>query len=134
MKLKFLKLIFYHHFSWQEKVGNGDIAPFSTVFFMGLVMAVDIVMFDSIVHFFFQNLAFYPIHYIGLVLICALIMYLLLAYRYDYRRMVQLSKVKVGKRGKWIWVVCMLVSPIVLPFLVCLLWWAKNNGYILTNI
>lgn len=134
MKLKLLRLIFYHHYSWQERVGNGDIAPFSTVFFMGLVMAVEIVMFDSLVHLVFQNLTLYPIYYIGLILICALIMYLLLEYRYDYRRMVQLSKVKVGKNGRWIWIVSMFVVPIVLPFLTCLLWWAKNNGYILLDI
>lgn len=43
MKCKFLKLLFYHKYAWQEKVGNADIAAFTTIGWIGFVATIDFV-------------------------------------------------------------------------------------------
>ncbi len=59
-----------------------------------------------------------------------IVFYFVLEYRYDYKRMVSLAKVIVGKRGKWLWIINLYIITILFPVIVVLLLWAYNNGYI----
>ena len=44
--------------------------------------------------------------------------------------MVNLSKIIVGNSGKWFWIIFLYVLTILMPIIVCGVWWANNNGYI----
>ena len=58
MKHKFLKLIFYHHYAWQEKVGNSDIAPFSTIVYMGFLFSINLMSTYSLLSLFCSFIEF----------------------------------------------------------------------------
>jgi hypothetical protein len=130
MKHKFLKLIFYHHYAWQEKVGNSDIAPFSTIVYMGFVFSINLMATYSLLSLFCSFIEFVSSYWFVIFILSCIVFYFLLEYKYDYKRMVALSKALVGKKGKILWIVCIFIAILVWPFLVCNLWWANNNGYI----
>ena len=130
MKYKFIKLLFYHQYAWQEKVGNSDIAPFSTIAYMGFVSAIDLMGGYSLLSLFCPFVKFKAINGAIIVALSWIIFYFLLEYRYNYKRMVSLAKVIVGKSGRWLWIVFLYVMTLLIPIIVCTLWWANNNGYI----
>ena len=130
MKHKFLKLIFYHHYVWQEKVGNADIAPFSTILYMGFVFSINLMSTYSLLSLFCSFIKFESSYWIITFILSCIIFYFLLEYKYDYKKMIALAKVLVGKKGKILWIVCIFITILIWPFLVCVLWWINNNGYI----
>ena len=104
MKYKFLKLIFYHNCSWQQKVWNSDPAS-KTIFFMGIASTIYLMNIHYWLVFFFPSIPqipFYQLMLVFIILVC--IFYFLLEYKYDYKRMVNLSKIIVGNKGKWFWI------------------------------
>ena len=130
MKYKYLKLIFYHNCSWQQKVWNYGPA-YKTIFFMGIASTMDLMSIHYLLAFFFPSIPqihFYQLLLAFIILVC--VFYFLLEYKYDYKRMVTLSKIIVGNKGKWFWIFFLYVLTILMPLIVCGLWWAKNNGYI----
>ena len=130
MKHKFLKLIFYHHYVWQEKVGNADIAPFSTIVYMGFVTYFNLMWIYSLLSLFCPSIESDMSNWFITFILITIIFYFLLEYKYDYKRMVSLAKILVGKKGKSLWIVTMFVITLLMPLIVCTLWWANNNGYI----
>lgn len=130
MKCKFLKLLFYHQYAWQEKVGNADIAAFTTIGWMGFVATIDLVALYGLLSLLCPIIKFKTFNGTIMIVLSWLILYFLLEYRYNYKRMVKLAKVIVGKRGKWLWIISLYVVTELLPIIVCTLWWANNNGYI----
>ena len=69
-----------------------------------------------------------------MVVLSWIVLYFLLEHRYNYKRMVDLAKVIVGKNGKCIWITSLYIITILLPIIVCTLWCAYNNGIFgLTN-
>ena len=130
MKYKFLKLIFYHHYVWQEKVGNSDIAPFSTIVYMGFVTYFNLMWIYSLLSLFCPSIESDMSNWFITFILITIIFYFLLEYKYDYKRMVSLAKILVGKKGKSLWIVTMFVITLLMPLIVCTLWWANNNGYI----
>lgn len=130
MRCKFLKLLFYHQYDWQEKVGNADIAAFSTIAYMGFVATIDLMGLYCLLSLLFPIIRFKAYNGAIMVVLSWIVLYLLLEYRYDYKRMVNLAKVVVGKSGKWLWIICLYVITILIPIIVCTLWWANNNAYI----
>ena len=130
MKHKFLKLIFYHHYVWQEKVGNADIAPFSTIVYMGFVTYFNLMWIYSLLSLFCPSIKSNISNWFITFVLITIIFYFLLEYKYDYKRMVSLAKILVGKKGKILWIICIFILTILEPLVVCTLWWANNNGYI----
>ena len=130
MKHKFLKLIFYHHYVWQEKCGNSDIAPFSTIVYMGFVACFDLMGIYSLLSLFCSFIKFDTYNWLLILISSCIIFYFLLEYKYNYKRMSALAKVLVGKKGKTLWIICIFIMTILEPLVVCTLWWANNNGYI----
>jgi hypothetical protein len=130
MKHKFLKLIFYHHYVWQEKVGNADIAPFSTIVYMGFVTYFNLMWIYSLLSLFCPPIKSNISNWFITFVLITIIFYFLLEYKYNYKRMIALAKVLVGKKGKILWIICIFIMTILEPLVVCTLWWANNNGYI----
>ncbi len=130
MKHKFLKLIFYHHYVWQEKVGNADIAPFSTIVYMGFVTYFNLMWIYSLLSLFCPSIKSNISNWFITFVLITIIFYFLLEYKYNYKRMIALAKVLVGKKGKILWIICIFIMTILEPLVVCTLWWANNNGYI----
>ena len=130
MKHKFLKLIFYHHYVWQEKVGNADIAPFSTIVYMGFVTYFNLMWIYSLLSLFCPSIKSNISNWFITFVLITIIFYFLLEYKYNYKRMIALAKVLVGKKGKILWIICIFILTILEPLVVCTLWWANNNGYI----
>jgi hypothetical protein len=130
MRCKLLKLLFYHQYTWQEKVGNNDIAAFSTIAYMGFVATIDLMGLYSLLSLLYPIIKFRAFNGAIMVILSWIVLYFLLEYRYDYKRMVNLAKAVVGKSGKWLWIVCMYVITLLMPIIVCTLWWANNNGRI----
>ena len=130
MKPKFLKLIFYHHYVWQEKVGNADIAPFSTIVYMGFVTYFNLMWIYSLLSLFCPSIKSNISNWFITFVLITIIFYFLLEYKYNYKRMIALAKVLVGKKGKILWIICIFIMTILEPLVVCTLWWANNNGYI----
>ncbi len=48
--MRFLEYLFFKYYYFQVKVGNGDVAPFSTVLFMGFVF---MFVFADIFNFYY---------------------------------------------------------------------------------
>ena len=132
MKNKFIKLLFYHQYAWQEKVGNADIAPLSTITWMSFATMLVFSSTASLLSLLFPCIKYGSFNGDGAVLlfIGLIIYFFLLEFRYDYKRMVQLAKVKVGKNGKKTWIICSFVIPALEPLIVCVLWDLNNNGII----
>ncbi|MBO7200170.1 MAG: hypothetical protein J6V54_02115 [Bacteroidales bacterium] len=130
MKHKFLKLIFYHHYVCQEKVGNADIAPFSTIVYMGFVTYFNLMWIYSLLSLFCPSIKSNISNWFIPFVLITIIFYFLLEYKYNYKRMIALAKVLVGKKGKILWIICIFIMTILEPLVVCTLWWANNNGYI----
>lgn len=133
MKNKFLKLLFYHQYSWQERVGNSDIASFSTIAFMGFVATMDLMGIYCLLTLFCPYIKFKAYNGAIMVVLSWLVFYFLLEHRYNYKRMVSLAKVLVGKSGRLLWIVNMYIITLIIPIIVCTLWWANNNGFIVIN-
>lgn len=132
MNHKFLRLLFYHQYVWQEKVGNDDVAAFTTILWMSFSTFLVVIGIYSLLSLLFPFIKFVVSVGGSLVLLIlgVIIYYFLTEYRYDYKRMVQLTKVKVGKNGKVLWIICMFVLPILEIEIVCGLWCLNNNGII----
>lgn len=128
MKCKFLKLLFYHQYAWQEKVGNADIAAFSTIAYMGFVVTIDFMGIYSLLSFFSPFIKFRAFNGAIMVVLSWIVLYFLLEHRYNYKRMVDLAKAIVGKSGKCLWITSLYIITILLPITVCTLWCAYNNG------
>ena len=130
MSCKFLKLLFYHQYALQEKVGNADIAAFSTIAYMGFVATIDLMGLYCFISLLSPVIKFKAFNGAIMVVLSWIVLYFLLEFRYNYKRMVNLAKVFVGKSGKWLWIICLYVITLLVPIIVCTLWWANNNGYI----
>lgn len=130
--MKYIELLYYKYYWFQVKVGNADVASFTSlliIVFITNIYIVDLIMlFIFIFPSYRINLSLKAISIISVLALCT-IFYFLLIYNGKYKQIINNKDFRKSKRGN-IFAILFPASAILLFILSTGLKCLQNNGII----
>lgn len=113
--MKYLELLYYRYYRFQVRMGNSDVAPFSTILIIAFTTMLYYFDFFIILSVLFPNKSPGLSWKFNLILLLTVIvlLYFLLVHKGKYKKILKEQEKSLSKKGKWFAVLFALTAFIL---------------------
>lgn len=113
--MKYLELLYYRYYRFQVKIGNADVAPFSTILIIAFITMLYYFDFFIVLSVLFPNKSPDLSWKFNLILLLFLIvfLYFILVHKGKYKEILKEHEKSKPNKGKWFAVLFALTAFVV---------------------